>query len=73
MVGSMFHSADTTTVSGYCACVSITLPIASLPFSFAASDTPKRSAYMTSAPFSIIANAASLAFGGSNHEPMNVT
>ena len=69
----MFHSAIATTVSGYCGCVSITLPIASLPFSFAASDTPKRSAYRMSAPFSIIANAASFAFGGSNHEPMNVT
>ncbi|MNR27125.1 hypothetical protein D3C85_1443810 [compost metagenome] len=53
--------------------MSITLPMASLPRSLAASDTPKRSAYSTSAPLSIMAKAASLAFGGSNQEPMKVT
>ena len=68
----MFHSAEATTVSGYLSCVLITLPIASLPFSLAASETPKRSAYITSAPLSIIANAASLALGGSNHELMKL-
>ena len=68
----MFHNAEATTVSGYLSWVLITLPIASLPFSFAASETPKRSAYITSAPLSIIANAASFAFGGSNHEPMKL-
>ena len=44
MVGSMLHRAEATTVSGYCGWVSITLPMASLPRSLAASDTPKRSA-----------------------------
>ena len=69
----MFHSADATTVSGYLSCVLITLPMASLPRSLAASLTPKRSAYITSAPLSIIANAASLALGGSNQLLMKVT
>ncbi len=69
----MFHSADATTVSGYWAWVSMTLPMASLPFSLAASLTPKRSAYITSAPLSIIAKAASLALGGSNQLLMKVT
>ena len=69
----MFHSAEATTVSGYLSCVSITLPIASLPRSLAASLTPKRSAYITSAPLSIIAKAASLAFGGSNQLLMKLT
>ena len=73
MLGSMFHSADATTVFGYCGWVLITLPIASLPFSLAASETPKRSAYITSAPLSIIAKAASLAFGGSNQLLMKLT
>lgn len=71
--GSKFQSAEATTVSGYCACVSITLPMASLPFSLAASETPKRSAYITSAPLSIIAKAASLALGGSNQLLMKLT
>ena len=51
----------------------MTLPIALTPRSLAASETPKRSAYMTSAPRSIIAKAASLAFGGSYQELMKVT
>jgi hypothetical protein len=73
MVGSMFHSALATTVSGYWAWVSITLPMASTLRSLAASLTPKRSAYITSAPLSIIAKAASLAFGGSNQLLMKLT
>ena len=73
MVGSMFHNADEMTVSGYLSCVLMTLPMASLPFSFAASLTPKRSAYITSAPLSIIAKAASLALGGSNQLLMKLT
>jgi flagellar motor component MotA len=56
MVGSMFHSALATTVSGYWAWVLITLPMASTLRSLAASLTPKRSAYITSAPLSIIAS-----------------
>ena len=60
-------------MSGYLSCVLMTLPMASLPFSLAASLTPKRSAYITSAPLSIIAKAASLAFGGSNQQLMKVT
>ena len=73
MVGSMCHSAEATTVSGYLSCVLMTLPMASLPFSLAASLTPKRSAYITSAPLSIIAKAASLALGGSNQLLMKLT
>ena len=73
MVGSMFHSALATTVSGYCAWVSMTLPMASTLRSLAASLTPKRSAYITSAPLSIIAKAASLALGGSNQLLMKLT
>ena len=60
-------------MSGYSACVSMTLPMARTPRSLAASETPKRSAYMTSAPASIWAKAVSLALGGSNHEPMKAT
>ena len=51
----------------------MTLPIASTPRSLAASETPKRSAYITSAPASIWAKAVSLALGGSNQEPMKAT
>jgi hypothetical protein len=69
----MFHRAEATTVSGYWAWVLITLPMASLPFSLAASLTPKRSAYSTSAPLSIIAKVASLALGGSNQLLMKLT
>ena len=69
----MFHSAEATTVSGYLSCVLMTLPMASTLRSLAASLTPKRSAYITSAPLSIIAKAASLALGGSNQLLMKLT
>src|ERR1044071_10064246 len=71
--GSMCQIALASTVPGYCAEVSITLPITLTPFSFAASETPKRSAYITSAPRSIIAKAASFAFGGAYQELMELT
>ena len=51
----------------------MTLPMASTLRSLAASLTPKRSAYITSAPLSIMAKAASLALGGSNQLLMKVT
>ena len=44
-----------------------------MPFSAAASMTPKRSAKMASTPAAICASAASLALGGSKNEPMKVT
>ena len=44
-----------------------------MPFSLHASTTPALSAYRISQPASICANAASFAFGGSYHDPINVT
>src|SRR3712207_4702841 len=73
MVGSMCQRAEASTVPGYCDEVSMTLPMTLTPRSLAASETPKRSAYMTSAPRSIMAKDASLAFGGSYQELMNET
>ena len=70
IVGSMCQSALASTVPGYCEAVSMTLPMTLTLRSLAASETPKRSAYMTSAPRSIMAKAASLAFGGSYQELM---
>src|SRR5687768_18273571 len=69
----MCQSALARTVPGYWAEVSITLPITFTLRSLAASETPNRSAYMTSAPASIIAKAASLALGGSYQELMKAT
>ena len=73
MVGSICHKAEASTAPGYWPAVSITLPITFTPRSTAASETPKRSAYITSAPASIIAKALSLALGGSYQLLMKLT
>ena len=69
----MFQVTLVMTFSGAAACWSLMLPTASRPFSAAASMTPKRSAYSTSAPAPTWASAASLAAAGSNQLLMNVT
>src|SRR5262245_5566168 len=70
IVGHMSHTGPVTTVSGASDDWSDMLEKATMPFSFAASMTPKRSAKMASTPASICASAASFAFGGSKNEPM---
>ena len=72
-VGAMFQVTLVTTFSGASACWSPCCRRRASSFSWAASMTPKRSAYSTSAPAPIWASAASLAAAGSNQLLRKVT